>query len=389
MSYRGTLTENERKILTALARGGPLSKREICFRGGMSWATVVKRVNRLEERGFVLNVGTLEQPNVQGKDSAVYDLNPGFPFAIGIDVEYRDTRVVIADLRGTVHFEKRVATPPFSSVEAAARHVAAVIEDTRRHGGVDMERVVGIGVAIPLFLAPADESVFAALQRLLATDCGLPIVVDDVSRAYTLHKERELFSHESFAVISIRSGVGLGISINGRLHRGDTNTSGVISHVVLTPGEGSRCPRCGNRGCLESYLNEEVLANDYRALDAEDGHPDVLLASEGERLAELLRRGFEDDINARAIIDRRADFLAHAISFVILVLNIRRLFIAGHFGDYGSHFVAAVGDALARYLPPFASFRLAYEPLNDRAFAIGAAFLVLRDYCHYEVDVVD
>jgi len=360
----------------------------------MSWATVVKRIQRLEQQGFVHQIGMMEQPNVQGKDSVAYDLCGGFPLAVGIDVEYRETRAVVTDLRGTVLKSVLAPTPELADNEAIIEHVNTIYRTLLAQSSVSNRAIVGLGLAIPLFVTTATPNMFDQLAQALQKTLGLPVVVDDVARAYALHKERELFSHEGFAILTIRSGIGLGISLDGHLYRGDDNFSGLVSHTVLTPGEGARCPRCGNVGCLETYVNERVLLDDLAEArrnnrpvpDGETEHaPPTGRPWPKGALQDLFRSAGEGHDLARKRLEVRARYLAQGVSYLILVMNLRRIFVAGHFGAYGTAFVGQVASQLHDFVPHFVPFELTYEPLIDDAFPVGAAFLVLRDYCNYEV----
>ena len=61
--------------------------------------------------------------------------------------------------------------------------------------------------------------------------------------------------------VSIHSGIGVGIIVNGRLQTGTHGTAGEVGHSTLFP-HGNLCP-CGNRGCLEQYASNKVLFDTY------------------------------------------------------------------------------------------------------------------------------
>ncbi|MCP4396437.1 MAG: MarR family transcriptional regulator, partial [bacterium] len=105
------MTENEKRILTLLSKQGPLSKRELAGKGRMGWATVVKMVTRLEEAGLLLCAGKTPPAVNSIKSPAVYELTGRTPLAIGIDVAYSATTIILTNLRHTVLKEYRCETP--------------------------------------------------------------------------------------------------------------------------------------------------------------------------------------------------------------------------------------------------------------------------------------
>ena len=356
------LSENERKILTAIGIHGPRTKRDICRQTSIAWATAVKLVGRLVGDGFLRQVGILEQPRVQGPDSTVFDLASDYPLAVGVDVEYANTRAIVTDLRGGVRSAHLAPTPRFSDARQVAEHTSRVVDAAIAAADVDPAKVVGVGVGLPRFLIRDDPDLFASVAASIAATRNGRIVVDDVARAYALAMEFERRSHASFAVVTIRSGVGLGLSVDGRLFRGDSNHAGLLGHMVVRPGTTGSCPHCGRSGCLEQFVNDTLVT------------------------AELLEAAASGAPDATAELADRADALALALSFLIMVTNIREIFVAAQLGEYGYLFADAVRSALSRYVAPFVPCRVEFVPLSADRFALGAAFFVLRDYFNYELE---
>ncbi|MFW6313403.1 MAG: ROK family protein [Spirochaetota bacterium] len=327
----------------------------------MAWATVVKMVRRLEAEGYIQQVGFDESPSVQGPGSVLYDLVDGYPLAIGVDIEYEYTHASLVDLRGKVWSQFSCKTPSFASMLEVVEYCVRVRESIMENQPDLEAKTVGLGVAMPLFLVTERENLFTAVQSRLAERIDGFVVVDDVARAYALHKQHERFDNGSFAVVTIRSGLGLGISVNGRLFRGDENYAGLISHLVLEPGSGTICPHCGQEGCLETVVNGNLLPESK------------------------LGRAEAGDLLAVRDVEGRADALARALSFVILVMNIELIYVAGHFGDSGEFFVSLVNEAMKSYVPPFLPHSVQAESLAEPRFPIGIAFLVLSNFCNYEL----
>jgi predicted NBD/HSP70 family sugar kinase len=381
------MTRNEKKILTAVSRYGPLTRRELGQKARISWSTTVKMVARLEAAGFLRQVGVSQRRNVQGRDSAVYDLSDSMPLALGIDIEYATTRVLLTNLKDDVLHTEAYPTPQVQTMEELADFASGLVQPFLGLQGRGTRQIAGAGVVLPAFLIRSGGNPFAVLQQRLQERLPVAVRVDDVVRAYTLYKERRLYTSESFIMLTVRSGIGVGISLNGHLFRGDDNLAGELSHVVMDPN-GSPCPRCGNRGCFETLINENVLYERYTGVVSAPlpDHADYDSTGLRAGLSDLFGRAARGEAAAAAIVAEAAETLARGLAILLNVLDVSRVYMAGHFGRDGQVLVPRIEEALARYLTPMVSRRIAYEPLQDLGFPLGACLLILRDYCDYEID---
>lgn len=384
------MTANERKILTLISRYGPLTKRELCARASISWATAVKMVSRLVSSGFLEFAGLSERKNVQGKDSALYDLSEEHPLAIGMDIEYSTTHLLLTNLKDRLLHTHVCPTPALRDLGDLGQFVVDTIDGFLAATRFDQRRdsITGAGIVLPAFLIQVTSGIFSRLQEDLSGRVPFPVIVDDVVRAYTLNKERRLFSSESFLMVTVRSGIGLGISIGGQILRGEDNLAGELSHVTIDP-QGEVCPRCGKRGCFETYINENVLLEksatvlNQIASDSQspDGNPESPQA-----LSLLFSAAKAGNPSASRIVRQAAEWLARGLALPLLILNIPRIYLGGHFGPDGDVIVPMIHESLQKYLPrSMLSCRISYEPLDDQGFTFGASLLILKQYCEYGI----
>lgn len=379
------MTENERRILTLLSRGRRLSKRDLATKGGMGWATAVKMVARLEEQGFVAPVGTAKKNDgALGKNAYVYDLSSARPRAVGIDVAYTDTQLLLTNLKDETLDTQSLRTPARLGTERFAAFLAEAIGEFL---GPTTGDIAGIGIGMPARLIRSDSDVFAQVAAIVSRSVGMHVIVENNIRAYTLFKQRRLFSNKDFVMVTIRTGVGFGIQLGGQLYRGGDGLAGELGHFTVVP-DGDRC-RCGKRGCLETVVNEKVLYERYRR--------DVLRAGRGvsaaaideahlvSGLTDLFHRAATGQRVALDVVRAAADYLAYALSSLVLLLNIPEIHISAHFGTAGSLFGDLVSQAMRAYVYPRMPYRIRYEPIDPQGFLLGAAMLVLRDYCDYTI----
>jgi N-acetylglucosamine repressor len=367
------MIENERKILSVLAHRGAMTKREIASVLGISWSTVVKITKRLEESGYISFVGRPERKNIQGIDSAVYDLASEKPAAVGIDVGYEKTKIVVSNLRNEVLYEKDIQNPSFEDEDTLSVFLEnclhAVLSDNENRFEIQ-----GIGVGIPAFLLPKAKDIYLHVNSHLSSIFKLPICVDRNIRGYALFKLFESGVSRDLITVTIRTGVGLGIIINGVLYRGESNMAGEISHLAIQ-GLTGLC-RCGQHGCLETGLSHSILEEDYRVLAGQSGRPVDI----PDPVAELMSLASSGDSRALEVLRKRSHILAQALMPLFLILNVSQIRVAGHFGEKGSVFTDLVNESLSSMLSLQIGHGICYEELGLLDFAVGASHLVLNGY---------
>jgi predicted NBD/HSP70 family sugar kinase len=382
------MSENERRILALIADKGPMSKGDLVNRGHMAWATVVKYVNRLEAAGVLMRAGTAPRELQLGKNSYVFDLASDAPKFIGIDIEYRTTRVAVVDLRREILWQAHMPTPAVDDQSALVRfiedEVLSRVCDSDAAGvgctSDDFGSVVGIGIGMPRWLLPRSTDVFASLAESVSIRLGLAVRVENNTRAYTLYKEPQL-GENTFVVVSVRNGIGAGLVIDGALHSGEEGLAGEIGHITAKEN-GDLC-RCGKRGCLETVVNQHTLFESFISRIHRSQVDDAIAVEEG--LPELFDWAAGGDEDAREILAKAAVPVGRALAILILVLDIRNIYIVGHFGEHGDAWLESLREVVACNVDPRINFKLHYRKLEEAGYLLGAAMLVGREYLDYSV----
>jgi predicted NBD/HSP70 family sugar kinase len=346
------MTENERRILSELSRAAPLSKRDVTLRCGMGWATAVKLMTRLEEQGLIVPVGS-ERQNGAGKTATVYGLSPVKPAAIGIDVEYARARLNIRNLAGDCLFEINQATPPFAAASDLIAFLDGLIARAEAEAVKRGIELAGAGIGVPSHLfgtlgVPYDEAAEALTGRL-----GLPVTVDNNIRCFTAGVVGAEADPGSMLVVTVRSGIGVGIVLDGRIYKGDHGSAGEIGHFPVEP-DGRRC-RCGKVGCLETVVNRDALTADLAAAAAGD-------TVAGERAT------------------RAGNLLGRAIAQAMLVLDVRRAAVFAELGPDGQALAEWVRAGAEAVVLPGTEIDIRYDALDSEAYVAGAARLLLNQF---------
>jgi glucokinase len=178
-------------------------------------------------------------------------------------------------LAGTVDAQLRVHHRAYrlSRPEAVVATIVEAVEEARQATRAEV-RAVGIGV--PCLIEPASGTVMACnhfdlldvpLRDLLTERIGLPVVVDNDANAALLAEWRfgAARGARNVLILTIGTGVGGGMLVDGRIVRGATGAAGELGHIVIDES-GPRCPgNCPSRGCLESFVSGPALALAGRA----------------------------------------------------------------------------------------------------------------------------
>jgi predicted NBD/HSP70 family sugar kinase len=377
------VNSNEKRIITVLNQRGASSRKELCAACGISWAAAVKLVNRLESQGMIRCIGDSAQKTENGKTSLVYDIAESQPLAIGIDIEYGHTTVTAQNLRHVFHYSKIVPTPENPRLEELAAFLARQVERCRKNLAKRDLWVEGIGVGIPGMLIPSDQPLFDRVAEALSQACSLPVVADNNIRAYTLYLQKQFATGGSFAAFIIRKGIGIGITLDGKLFRGNSGLAGELGHLPVDPS-GPVC-RCGRRGCVEVYFNQRELARAWAGAAGTPPRAGPEEQAERRLVAELFSEAGMGNPQAVSILKEKAGYLISALAGFLLSYDIKNIVINGHFGPTGEVLIPVLSDGLSRVLSSRFHCSLSYRQIEDEGFTIGAAMLFQNKYYDYSV----
>ncbi|WP_434976442.1 ROK family transcriptional regulator [Streptomyces puniciscabiei] len=259
------------------AGAGGISRLELAERTGLTPQAVSKITARLREDGFAAEAG--RRASTGGKPRTVLRLVPEAGHAVGVHLDRDELRVVLVDLDGAVVKERRAGLDLGAGAEAVLAAVGDAVEGVVREAlgafpgeagpagegegaAGTVASLLGVGVALP---GPLDH-VRGVLHRVtgfpewdgfplrdaLGERLGVPVVVDKDTNAAALGLSvgGEGGEGGSFAYLHLGTGLGAGLVIGGRVHRGARTGAGEFGHQVIQL-DGPPC-ECGNRGCVEA-----------------------------------------------------------------------------------------------------------------------------------------
>jgi glucokinase len=313
------------------------------------------------------------------------------PAVVGIDLGGTNVRLALVGPEGKILSRRERATASMPDQEALvntlAGDLAAAAEEARSRGW----EIRAGGIGVPGRVVPPEGRVVFSPNVPALNECSLvPRLAPQINWPLFLENDANLFTlgehwlgagagHEHLLGITLGTGVGGGLILNGRLWAGTEGTAGEIGHMTVEP-EGKKC-HCGNRGCLETMASgfwtvawvKEQLAQGASSWLRElyETDPDAIqgetLMLAALQLDPLIRRAFE----------RVGRSLGQAIAGVVHLLGISRVVIGGRFARAWQMFQPSLAEELYRRLTLFPPEAVSVIPaqLEDDAGLVGAARL--------------
>lgn len=328
---------------------------------------------------------------------------------LGIDVGGTSVKVGLVNGNGELIAKANASTPSLKSPENVFAYAMGFANRTLADGVIDSPaglghaedfgQLAGVGLAVPGVL---DTEAFAVrevvnlpgwvdrpLKDLLVDCCELPatVVNDANAAAYAEHASRRL-GNKSLALVTLGTGVGCGLVIQGRPYSGDHGCAGELGHIAVRFGEDALPCTCGSRGHLESYAGSSGVIQRLHAVVADSGIsreriPDVLLSDTASPrdIADCAERG--NELCQQVVVDT-ARFVGQAIGMIGQTLDPAVVLLGGAMtfgGDQtktGQKFLQQVQTTVREttLVQVGGNIQIDFASLGNDAGVLGAALVV-------------
>ena len=220
------------------------------------------------------------------------------PYVIGLDLGGTNSVFGIVDSRGEIKATTAIKTQGFDKVEdyvdACVTALETVIEQV---GGIGMIKAMGIGAPNGNYYNGTIEFApnlswghdgIVPLATMFKERLGIPVALTNDANAAAIGEMIYGVARgmKNFIVITLGTGVGSGIVINGQLVYGCDGFAGELGHVIVRRENGRPCG-CGRKGCLETYCSATGVARTARELLATTTQPSVLRELDPEKITSL------------------------------------------------------------------------------------------------------
>ena len=378
----GELRPSRQRAVAFLSTVGEATRTELADELGLPKATVALIVAELVERGVITEGPPAERRPGQGRPARVLAL-VGPPAAlVSLSWSAGTVRATLVTVSGRVLARSAVPMRPDLPTAEAVDQVAGLLEALCTEAGHALTAVTAVVFSVP---APVTHGTVSPFVGPVKRAEWLPSWLDDgfVSGLTARSGVRTMLENDAHlaalgeqgfgagrgkpdqVVVKVSSrGVGAGLVLGGRLHRGLTGSAGELAHVQVRD-DGPLCS-CGGRGCLMRTIGAEMI--------------DLAQPAYAEPLTfdSMLSLAGAGDVGLQRLLRDLGRAIGRPLADLCTMLSPDLFVLDGGLGPAGVHVLAGLTDAIERYARPAtsAAVRVVLGELGAEAEVFGAVMLV-------------
>jgi len=313
----------------------------------------------------------------------------------GVDLGGTNTAAILGTLKGQILASGTIETLPLQGPEHAFERITQLLKRLARECGAEP---VSIGIGIPGLVdskrgiieflpnLPSDWCGFAAAEYLHGCT-GLQTFVLNDARLAALgeHQFGSTPPRDNVLVVTIGTGIGGGLILDGRLRLGTCGAAGEVGHQTILP-DGEKCG-CGSRGCLETLINARTLTAEGISLARAGNAPVLAELVQGNWSAitpkEMGAAALRGDEAVAGAIEKAARYLGVGIANAVTLTAVDHVVLTGGVAALGEMLLQPVREAVrdrVRMFPGAERVQVSCSTLGDKAGALGALALAFQNY---------
>ncbi|MCI5501665.1 MAG: ROK family glucokinase [Lachnospiraceae bacterium] len=311
-------------------------------------------------------------------------------FYYGIDIGGTTVKIGLFDEEGSMLEKWEIDTRKEDSGSHILPDIAESIDKKNKEKGIEMSSVAGIGMGVP---GPVTED--GRVLKCVNLGWGILAVADEVRKLTGVDNVKvgndanvaalgEQWKgggrgFDSIVMVTLGTGVGGGIVINGKILTGSNGAGGEIGHLTVNPSETRKCG-CGKKGCLEQYSSATGITRMSAELLEESDEPSSLRDYDVPITGLQLFKAYkENDKLACEIVEKFSSYLGLGLSHVATVVDPQAFVIGGGVSKNGQIVADVIKEQYEKNVGLFAlkgkEFRLA--ELGNDAGMYGAVKMVI------------
>jgi len=291
-------------------------------------------------------------------------------FYAGFDLGGTHLKYGFIDEKGEILYQEKTLSP--DAIEDLLHLLTNLWEDVKRKS---RSKVRAVGFGFPGIFSLSEKKIFQSpnypsldnfdLLPALSQFIKVPFWVDNDANlaAYGEFKVGGGKGVQSMVLLTIGTGVGSGIILEGKLWHGQSGFAGEIGHVIVNP-EGERC-RCGGQGCLETEVSAPKIVKNFNV----QNKTEMDISAE-----EVFRRAQKGDKAARQAFTQASYYLGIGLASTINLLNPEKILLGGGVMAASNYLLPfALKEAQRRaYKASFECCTIEKAILGNKAGLIGA-----------------
>lgn len=308
--------------------------------------------------------------------------------SIGIDIGGTFIKFILVNQKKEVLKSTQIATSVKLTKRAFISQLAGVVKEWQKDFKKE-KAVIGIGIAGDtdnikgiLHFAPNIPWHNFKITELLTKETGLKSYAcnDANMAAWGIYDYEFKRKYKNFMAITLGTGVGGGIILDGKLFQGFSGSAGEFGHIKIDYSKEAFECGCGHKGCLEAYIGTKGLKRQMQ--EAAKKEPKSILAKllkeEDFSVKMLSVAASKGDKNALAIWQNFGRSLGRALSDVVLLLNPQAIALAGGVSKGSKYFMPALKEVFSKQAikRPFKDLKILVSKEKNIG-ALGAALYAL------------
>lgn len=307
-------------------------------------------------------------------------------YVFGIDLGGTTVKLGLFTVSGELLDKWEIVTRTDNGGEAILPDIAAALEEKMAEKGITAEQVAGAGLGVPgavledRYVKPCVNlnGWGGDVAGMLSERCGFPVKALNDANAAALG---EMWlgggkGHENVVFVTLGTGVGGGIIVDGKLLSGVHGAGGEIGHIKVNPHEKETCG-CGKKGCLEQYASATGIVRKAKELLAESDKPSALREFDdvsAKNVFDCAKAGDELALEVVAFFGRT---LGRALACISCVCDPEIFVIGGGVSAAGEIILDTLRDVfLDNAFPASEGTDFALATLGNNAGICGAARMV-------------
>lgn len=298
-------------------------------------------------------------------------------------------RAATVDQNGNIQFRFKQNTPQGKDANEIVDAIVAAVQECKRQSG-DVDEISAVSLVVPGTVNVQEGAVVKApnlpalngfrLSEALTEQLNLPAILENDANAAAVGEMWRGAARgcNTIICVTLGTGVGGGIILDGKLWRGVDGSAAEIGHMCVDPFGGVACT-CGSRGCLEVFASATAIVRMTR--EASPRYPDSILQKCEDLTAEtIFAAGKKGDELALEIFRRMGVYLGIGLANLINILNPEMIVIGGGVVNgwdlFEKHMMQQVEE---RAFPLLAArVKIVRAECGDDAGLLGAARLAVK-----------
>ncbi len=312
-------------------------------------------------------------------------------YRIGVDIGGTNIKIALVDFEGKIIYSNTTPTRAEMGFEAGVANIKQAIKDLMQETNESAKTIEAIGFGLPgqidykagmvKNLPNIPGWINIPLGKLIEDEFQIPTKLDNDVRCAALGELNFGAGKgcENLICITIGTGIGSGIVLNGKLVRGASNAAGEIGHIKMTLEKGPLCG-CGDHGCFEAYASGPsivTMAKEFISGGKSAKYKEM--ATDGIITPYIVAQAaLQGDAVSLQIFKQIGEIIGVGLSSVINLLNPEKIIIGGGVADAGEILLEPIRKTIEDRAMPIQKEAVKVVPaqLANAAGVIGASLLI-------------